>query len=471
MSDYRIGFESLDREIQASDLPVEGTLPGWLSGTLIRNGPAQFEVGEQDYNHWFDGHAMLHAFRVEEGTVGYRNRFLETGSRTEALDEGEIVRSEFATDPCMSIFGRVMSVFNPTPTDNASINVTKIDDAYVALTETPIPVEFDPETLETAGIVEYEDDVDAPMATAHPLTEPDRGRTITYLTEFGRQCKYHVAGIAPDSRSRDLLATLEVDQPRYMHSFGMTERYVILTEWPIVVDPLDLLLRGKPFIENFEWEPERGTRFRVLRKADGEEVATCTTDAAFAFHHVNAFERGDEVVCDIVTYPDASIIDDLYLDRLRSDERTPGTGHLRRYGLPLNGGSVSSTVQSEERLELPRINEDAARAQPYQYVYGVGERGDGTFTDQLVKIDVETGAAQVWREDGTYPGEPVFVPHPDGAAEDDGVVLSVVLDPEGERSFLLVIDAASFEERARAPVPHAIPFGFHGQFFGREGRG
>ena len=166
-----------------------------------------------------------------------------------------------------------------------------------------------------------------------------------------------------------------------------------------------------------------------------------------------------------MTYPDASIIDDLYLDRLRSDEPTSGTGRLRRYHLPLKGGAVSSTVQSDERLELPRIHEAAARAQSYQYVYGVGERGAGTFTDQLVKIDVETGAAQVWREDGTYPGEPVFIPHPDGAAEDEGVILSVVLDPEAERSFLLVLDAASFAERARAPVPHAIPFGFHGQFF------
>jgi carotenoid cleavage dioxygenase-like enzyme len=365
----------------------------------------------------------------------------------------------------MSIFGRVMSVFNPKPTDNASINVARLDDAYVALTETPIPVAFDPETLETVGVVDYEDDLDTPMSTAHPLVEPDTGRTVTYLTEFGRQSTYHVAGIPPGSRSRTVLATIDVDRPSYMHSFGMTERYVILAEWPLTVNPLDLLLRGEPFIENFAWEPGRGTHFRVLRKSDGEEVATCTAEAAFAFHHVNAVEREDEIVCDVVTYPDASILDALSLDRLRSDVPTPGTGHLRRYRLPLNGGSVSSSVQSDERLELPRIHEAAARAQPYQYVYGVGTSDESDFTDQLVKIDVQTGAAQVWREDGTYPGEPVFVPHPDASAEDEGVILSVVLDPAAERSFLLVLDATSFDERARAGVPHAIPFGFHGQFF------
>jgi carotenoid cleavage dioxygenase-like enzyme len=469
MTDYRRGFESLRQELHEPALPVSGQLPDWLSGTLIRNGPAQFEVGDQDYNHWFDGHAMLHAFRVGEGAVAYRNRFVASKSRQEALEQGEIARSEFATDPCRSIFGRVMSLFTPAPTDNASINVARLDNAYVALTETPLPVRFDPETLETVGAVAFEDEVDVDTSTAHPHVEPDTGRLLSYAASFGRPSVYKILEGSSEERARTVMARLEVGRPRYMHSFGMTERYVVLSEWPLVVNPLDLLLRGEPFIENFEWQPERGTRFRVVRKRDGAEVATCHAEAAFGFHHVNAFERGEEVVCDVVTYPDASIIDDLYLDRLRSDAPTPGTGHLRRYRLPLAGGTATSTRQSDERLELPRIHEGRATGRPYQYVYGVGTQNVGDFTDQIVKLEVETGAAATWQEAGTYPGEPVFVPHPDGTDEDAGVLLSVVLDPTAEQSFLLVLDAASLEERARAPVPHAIPFGFHGQFFGGAG--
>ena len=45
------------------------------------------------------------------------------------------------------------------------------------------------------------------------------------------------------------------------------------------------------------------------------------------------------------------------------------------------------------------------------------------------------------------------------------MILSVVLDANAGRSFLLVLDAGSFEELARAEAPHHIPFGFHGQFF------
>jgi carotenoid cleavage dioxygenase-like enzyme len=40
-----------------------------------------------------------------------------------------------------------------------------------------------------------------------------------------------------------------------------------------------------------------------------------------------------------------------------------------------------------------------------------------------------------------------------------------VIDIVKDRSFLLVLDAASLAELARADAPHAIPFHFHGAFF------
>ena len=58
----------------------------------------------------------------------------------------------------------------------------------------------------------------------------------------------------------------------------------------------------------------------------------------------------------------------------------------------------------------------------------------------------------------------MFVAAPDAREEDDGLVLSVFLDMQASRSFLLVLDASTWKERARAEVPHHIPFGFHGNF-------
>ncbi len=55
-----------------------------------------------------------------------------------------------------------------------------------------------------------------------------------------------------------------------------------------------------------------------------------------------------------------------------------------------------------------------------------------------------------------------MIPRPGGSAEDDGVVLSVVTGADGN-SFLLILDAGSFEEVARAQLDFAIPYQFHGE--------
>src|SRR5687767_11410562 len=79
--DFRLGFESVERELSIGSLDVEGKVPGWLRGTLVRNGPGRYDVGDgKTFEHWFDGLAMLHAFSFGRGRVGYANRFLRSSS-------------------------------------------------------------------------------------------------------------------------------------------------------------------------------------------------------------------------------------------------------------------------------------------------------------------------------------------------------------------------------------------------------
>ena len=53
--------------------------------------------------------------------------------------------------------------------------------------------------------------------------------------------------------------------------------------------------------------------------------------------------------------------------------------------------------------------------------------------------------------------------HPARLRELEAIVHPMVR--EAERSFLLILDAQTFTEVARAEAPHHIPFGFHGHFF------
>ena len=83
-----------------------------------------------------------------------------------------------------------------------------------------------------------------------------------------------------------------------MHSFAVTEHYVIFTEFPFVVKPHDLITKNQPFIKNFSWHPELGTQFIVVERTSGKLIGKYKTKPFFSFHHANAFEReGLVTVC------------------------------------------------------------------------------------------------------------------------------------------------------------------------------
>jgi beta,beta-carotene 9',10'-dioxygenase len=457
--DLTAGFESLDNETHIDRLPVEGRLPDWLQGSLVRTAPAKWEVGSQTMNHWFDGFAMLHRFGIADGEVSYANRFLQTRAYRAAQEKGEIVYSEFATDPCRSLFARAMSIFSPKLTDNANVNLVKLGERYISMTETPIAVEFDGDTLETAGVA-YE----APgmLTTAHPHLDRGSGGMLNYAAKLGPRNRYRFYFLRPGDTKPQVTAELPVKQPAYMHSFGLTERWLVLAEFPFVVNPITVPLSGRPYIENYRWKPELGTRITLIDRRTGEATGPFETDPFFSFHHANAYEENGSVVVDACTYANAQIVEDLYLDRLR-EGKPADRGDLRRFRIDVGSGAVTNE-QLAEGLELPRINYGRNNERPYRYVWGVDAKSG--WLDAIVKADVESGSTTEWAEAGCSPGEPVFVAAPGAQGEDEGVLLSVVFDASSGRSFLLVLDAADLGELARAEVPHHIPYGFHGQFVG-----
>jgi carotenoid cleavage dioxygenase-like enzyme len=458
-SDARIGFETLDSEVRIDALPVDGELPGWLSGALIRTGPAQFETGRGSMRHWFDGLAMLHRFGFADGRVSYANRYLEGKAKRAADETGEIQYSEFATDPCRSLFKRAFTLFQPQLTDNCNVNLIKLGERFVAMTETPLPVQFDPDTLAAAGVAW---DVPGELTTAHPHLDRSTGGMLNYAAKLGPRSHYRFFHLAPDAGEPQVIASAPTREPAYMHSFGLSERWIVLAEFPFVVNPLRLALSGRPYIENYRWKPELGTRFTLIDRATGEAHGPFETDPCFGFHHVNSFDDGGKLVADACVFDDASIVEDLYLDRLRAGAPLPEPV-LRRFTIDPESGSVESERLTELGLDLPRINYGRCNERPYHHVWGVGV-GAGGWLDRIVAADLQLRETRVWEETGRYPGEPVFVAEPGADAEDAGVLLSVVLDASAGTSFLLVLDAATLEERARAHAPHHIPFSFHGQF-------
>lgn len=89
---------------------VIGKIPTWLNGSLLRNGPGNWQVGEMTFQHLFDCSALLHRFAIHNGKVTYQNRFIKTETWKKNNAAQRIVVTEFGTasvpDPCHSIFDK-----------------------------------------------------------------------------------------------------------------------------------------------------------------------------------------------------------------------------------------------------------------------------------------------------------------------------------------------------------------------------
>uniref|UniRef100_A0AAX7T580 Carotenoid-cleaving dioxygenase, mitochondrial n=1 Tax=Astatotilapia calliptera TaxID=8154 RepID=A0AAX7T580_ASTCA len=512
---------ALVRSVEETPEPVatklEGTIPSWINGKLLRNGPGKFEFGETHYNHWFDGMAMLHQFKIERGEVTYMSRFLQSDTFKKNSERDRIIMSEFGTlampDPCKNFFQRFLSRFEKfEPTDNASVSFVKYKGDYYVSTETNFMHRVNPETLETLEKVDWSKFIAVNGATAHPHYDPD-GTTYNMGNSYGRRgVLYNIIRVPPEkTESEDTLQGAKIlcsivpankSHPSYYHSFAMSENYVVFIEQPVKMDLLKIVtckLRGKALSDGIYWDPKQETVFHLVNKHTGEYH----TKAFSTFHQINAFEEDGFLMLDMCCSDDGQAINNYLIQNLRKsgdalDEvyNTLCRVFPRRFVLPLHVtnetpkdqnlntrpcsnascvkiGDDKVFCQHEDLhgedlheyggLEFPQINYARCNTHPYRYFYGCGFRH--LVGDSLLKMDLKDKTFKVWYQKGFYPSEPVFVPSPDAVEEDDGVILSVVLTPSQDKgTFLLILDAKTFEELGRAYVPINMAYGFHGTF-------
>ncbi|XP_075904663.1 beta,beta-carotene 15,15'-dioxygenase [Nelusetta ayraudi] len=501
---------------------VSGSIPSWLQGTLLRNGPGLFSVGDSEYNHWFDGLSLIHSFTFSDGEVTYRSKFLNSDTYRRNTKANRIVVSEFGTmiypDPCKNIFSRAfthLSNIIPDFTDNNLINIIRYGKDYYASSEINYINQIDPATLETMGRVNYRNHIALNLATAHPHYD-DEGNTYnmgTAIMGLGRP-KYVIFKVPPHSAGKDgrKTALRNVEQlcsvpfrsslyPSYFHSFGMTENYIVFVEQPF---KLDILKLGTAYFRGVNWgnclkfDKDDITLFHVINRTTGKALSTrFYGDALVVFHHINAYEEDGHLVFDMICYRDSSLYDMFYIQNFRQEisgfietnKDIFAAPICKRFVLPLNvnkdspkgfnlvtltdttatavleedGGIYCQPDVLFEGLELPGINYKF-NTRKYRYFYGSRVEMNPQ-PCKLAKVDVVTRKHCEWRQEACFPSEPVFVASPGAVEEDDGVILSSVISPDPNVSpFLLVLDARTFTEIARASIPASVHQDLHGLF-------
>ena len=429
-------------------------------------------------------------------------------------------------DPCDSYFKKAMSVFyvatsgitSKRNTDPSSMNVgvtltanmpglspqlhpdrlkasghtTEVRTLH-SKTDATVYQDIDPETLEPIAISrqsQQHPDLKGPLSCAHAKCDPETGDLFNYNLDLGSNPLYRVFRVSAASGETEILATISAPAA-YIHSIFLTADHVILCVWNshLSKNGLDVVLKQNILDAIAPFDKNAPAKWYIVdRKHKKGLLAEYYSPAFFAFHTINAWiepsirePSKSDIVAEVTTYTSTDVLKRLYYENLLGlspshkkyygDADSITRQEMHRYRLsdvPSESRSELRSAEIEYRVpkniapELPTINPHYL-TRPHRYTYGGADRSSyAVLYDVLVKWDSETRSAIFWAEHGHTPGEPIFVTDPEGTDEDDGVLLSVVLDGFSERSYLLCLKATDMKEIGRADMNRPIGFGFHG---------
>lgn len=442
---------------------IEGEIPKDLHGTLYRNGPSQRIMPPTGYEslHLFDGDALVHGFRFDDGKAHYTGRFVESESYLIEQEAGEMVLGTVNVridDPTDKVFLR----------EQHNTNIVHHGGKLMALVENSWPFQLDERTLESIGKTDFGVEQLGMSVTAHPKIDGKTGQMIIHgYQPFEPYVQLYI--VEPDGKA-SLAETLDIPYATMMHDIAITENYVIIVLAPAMIDGENLVAGTKPFAECLSWEPERGLKFGIRKREPGAKLQWFDAPTpGFIFHPGNAYERDGKIIMDTCTYLNPQGLFDTLRTWRSGGFSDRWYANPFSYEFDLETGKCGETRLDSLPAEFPRLD-DRLVGYPNRYGYalmGESEEGIGAGWLNTVRYDRTGGPNQVhaWG-DGRYASEPVFAARDADSAEDEGYVLCTVYDGPTDRSYVAILDARNVDAKplAKAYLKHRIPQGFHGNF-------
>jgi beta,beta-carotene 9',10'-dioxygenase len=440
---------------------IDGQVPPWLQGQLIRTCPAMFSTPTWKADHWFDGLGALYAFELSTLGVSFQQKLLGTRFAA-AAQNGQAVATGFGTASTASLLQRVFRAQQMNGGDNTNVHCIRVGDELWALTEGQHINLVDAHTLECKGQVAWEDDGLQNLFTiAHPQFDPLTRRVVSMGTAFGRRSSLVLFEHGLTERRRREIARWTLPRIPYTHSFGLSDRHAVFINHPFTVAPLSLLLSGASFISHFAWTPNEGTRLGRIDRHTGQ-LFEHTCEPMFVFHTAHTFERPGETIMDVMAYEDVSIIGGLSVDSLQ--RQMPSSAQLKRITLTHGKGSARVETLCSSRMEFPVVDTRKVFGNEQHTLFGANPFINGAEPSRVFRVDLRQDTVKHFERPGFIFGEPVFVGRPGSSQEADGVVLSVGTHLDGGHSQLVILDATSMEPLATASIEVSVPLGFHGSF-------
>jgi carotenoid cleavage dioxygenase len=431
----RANFAPVTREVEAFDLPVEGSLPRELRGLYVRNG-SNPKPGWAP--HWFLGDGMVHGVMLDDGrATWYRNRYVDTT----LLAAGGGLTAKGAPGGASGL---------------SNVSVVHHAGKLLTLGEVGWPYELRTNDLSTVGPYDFAGKLTGNM-TAHPKIDPATGTMHFFGYNFTEPyLSYHVAGANGALISSQPVA---VKASTMIHDFAITERDVVFWEMPVLFDmklAVEMVSTPKSTIMPYVWKPAYGSRLGVMPLGGpATAIRWVEIEPCYVFHGMNAWREGDDVVLDVCRM--AAVFED------GTALGPPPRLHRWRIGTGGSGLTFTDEIRSDLDADLPSIDKRYT-GRPNRHGWRVETRPatDDVVLAGAVHVDTKSGTETRWDPGPQFSsGEWLFVPT--GSDEGEGVVMTYVHDRATDTTSLVVLDArdVSAGPLAKVRLPQRVPYGFH----------
>ena len=110
--------------------------------------------------------------------------------------------------------------------------------------------------------------------------------------------------------------------PSYMHTFAVTDHYIVLIEQCLcisLVQMVQVTLTHGPMTNALIWHGNEPVRFRLIHRDTMREQTNYIylSPAFFFLHIINAYEHGESLVIDICCYENADMLKCMTIEALQ----------------------------------------------------------------------------------------------------------------------------------------------------------
>ena len=453
-------------EVDATDLEVlEGAIPTDIDGLYVRNteNPVHQPLGRY---HPFDGDGMVHMIDFHAGRANYRNRFVRTRGFEAEQEAGQSLWGGLMDGAGVSLrpgFGAHGGLKDSSSTD-VVVHGGRIVSTFYQCGEA---YWLDPEPLEQGGVPSW-----GPLAGLSAHTKVDEATGELLFFNYSKHAPYMHYGVVDRNGKLTHYVPVPLPGPRLPHDMAFTANYSILNDLPVFWDE-ELLKRNVHAVREHRGLP---SRFGVIpRYGRTEDIQWFEADPTYILHFLNAYEDGDEIVMD-------GYFQEKPMPRPLADAPA-GFEHmmayvdehsfrpkLHRWRFNLKTGETREHHMDERILEFGMFNQRYA-GKPYRYAYSTHTKPGWFLFKGFVKHDLETGES--WTVDlpeGRYASEAPFVPRIGATDEDDGYLVSFIIDENTGTSECILVDCKNFAAGpvVRIALPHKLSSGTHSVWADRD---